>query len=132
MLASGLLMDANDLGGLRGIQRLDLVGGLDALAADDQVVFAAQFGADFLDGRAHGASVLFLAEIGKGFIRERGVGHAGGDGRFHGSHKESSRDDDGSLPTTACKPPILPSPTGRYPSPHRQVSKQRSSREAPA
>ena len=52
--------------GLRRVQRLDLVGGLDALAADDEVVLAAQLAADFRDGGAHAARVFFVAEIEKG------------------------------------------------------------------
>jgi len=43
-----LLVDADDLGRARGIQRLDLVGGLDALAADDEVILAAELSADAL------------------------------------------------------------------------------------
>ena len=62
-------MDADNLGRLRRIQRLDLVGGLDALAADDEVIFAAQLAANFGDGGAHAARVLFVAEI------EKRLGH---------------------------------------------------------
>ncbi len=60
---AGLLVDADDLRGLRRIQRLDFVGGLDALAADDEVVLASELAADFGDGGAHAAGVLFVAEI---------------------------------------------------------------------
>jgi hypothetical protein len=49
---AGLLMNSDDLRRLRGIQRLDLVGGLDALAADDEVILAAELAADFRWRRA--------------------------------------------------------------------------------
>src|SRR5579862_2480761 len=59
----GFLMDADDLRGLRRIQRLDLVSRLDALAADDEVILAAKLSTDFGDGGAHAAGVFFVAEI---------------------------------------------------------------------
>ena len=58
-----LLVDADDLGRARGIQRLDLVGGLDALAADDEVILAAELSADAFDGGAHFPRVVFVAEV---------------------------------------------------------------------
>ena len=58
---AGLLMDSDNLRRLRGIQGLDLVGGLDALAADDEVILAAELSADSLDGGAHLAGVVFVA-----------------------------------------------------------------------
>ncbi len=60
---AGLLVGADDLRRLRRVQRLDLVGGLDALAADDEVILASELPADFGDGGAHAASILFVAEI---------------------------------------------------------------------
>ncbi len=63
---AGFLVDADNLRGLRRVQRLDLVGGFDALAADDEVILAAELGADFGDGGTHLAGVLFVAEIVEG------------------------------------------------------------------
>ena len=51
--------------GLRRVQGLDLVGGFDALAANDEVVFASKLGANFSDRGAHAARVLFIAKIKK-------------------------------------------------------------------
>src|SRR5579862_675067 len=81
---ASLLMDADDLRRLRRVQRLDLLGSLDAFAADDEVVLASQLGADFGDGGAHAARVLFVAEIIKGLGDEwAGVqARARPDGRF--------------------------------------------------
>ncbi len=56
--------------GCDGIQGLDLVGGLDALASDDEVILTAKLSADALDGGAHFAGVVFLAEIEKGLVDE--------------------------------------------------------------
>ena len=72
MLLAGFLMNADDLRRLRGIQRLDLVCGLDALAADDQIVFAAQLSANLGDGGAHVAGIFFVAEIEKRLGNEWG------------------------------------------------------------
>ena len=73
MLFAGLLMDADYLRWLRRIQRLDLVGSLDALAADDEVILAAKLAADALDGSAHLAGVVFLAEVEEGLVGERAL-----------------------------------------------------------
>ncbi len=56
-------MDADNLRRLGRIERGRLLGGLDVASADDQVVLAAQLGADFLDGGAHAARVLGVGEI---------------------------------------------------------------------
>jgi hypothetical protein len=63
-------MDSNYLRRLRGIQGLDFVGGLDALAADDQVILAPELAADSLDGGAHLAGVVFFREIEKRLVDE--------------------------------------------------------------
>jgi hypothetical protein len=70
VLFAGLLMDSNYLRRLRGIQGLDFVGRLDALAADDEVILAAELSADSFDGGAHLARVVFFREIEKWFIDE--------------------------------------------------------------
>ena len=82
VLDAGLLMNADDLGRIRRIDRDDLVRGADVLAADDQVVFAAQLGADFCDCFAHAANVLRLAIIGDRLVDERPYG--GQSGGWHG------------------------------------------------
>ena len=66
--AAGLLMDADDLSGARGVQGADFVLGFDALATDDQVVFAAQLTEDKLQCCLHLASVFQRLEIGEGLI----------------------------------------------------------------
>ena len=71
MLLAGLLVQSDHLRGLGRIDGLDLVAGLDPLAADDQVVLAAQLAAHFLDGGAHLAGSLRLGEIGERLVYER-------------------------------------------------------------
>jgi hypothetical protein len=71
VLFTRLLMQSDDLRGARGIQRLDLVGSLNALPADDEIVFAAELSAHTLDSRAHFAGIVFLAKIIKRLIDER-------------------------------------------------------------
>ena len=61
VLLAGLLVNADQLRGLGGIDGLDLVAGPGPLAADDQVVLAAQLAAHFFDGGAHLAGSRFLA-----------------------------------------------------------------------
>jgi hypothetical protein len=63
VLFAGLLMDADNLRRLRRVQRLDLVGSPDALAADDRGRTRGPAGADFGDGGAHAAGVFFVAKI---------------------------------------------------------------------
>ncbi len=70
MLFARLLMDADNLRRLRRIQGFDLVGGLDALASDDEVVLAAELATDSLDGGAHLAGVVFMAEVVEGLVDE--------------------------------------------------------------
>jgi hypothetical protein len=59
-------VDANNLRGLRRVQRLDLFSSPDALAADDEVILASELAADFGDGGAHATGILFVAEIVEG------------------------------------------------------------------
>src|SRR5579862_1132529 len=73
MLSAGFLVDSNDLRGARRIQRLDLVGSLDPLPADDQVILAAKLSAHSFDGSAHLARILFVAKIKKWLIDERAL-----------------------------------------------------------
>ena len=88
VLFAGLLVDAHDLRRLRRVQGLDLVGGLDALAADDQVILAAELAADFRDGGAHAAGILFVAEIIEGLGDEWSLmqGRSRPDGGFKRCH----------------------------------------------
>ncbi len=76
MLFPGFLVDANDLGRLGGIDGADFIGGLDALATDDQIVFAAQFAPNLIQGTAHLADVFLLGEVDKLLILERTLMHA--------------------------------------------------------
>ena len=71
VLFAGLLMEPDNLRWLRRVQRLDLVGCLDALAADDEVILAAQLAAHFRDRGAHAARIVLVAEIIKGLGDER-------------------------------------------------------------
>jgi hypothetical protein len=82
---------------LGGIDGTDLARGLDALAADDQVILAAQLATHFADGGAHLAHVVFFAEIDKRLILKRTFMKANlqtGWG-FHGSHRRSFLGDRG-------------------------------------
>ena len=74
MFALGFLMDSHHLRRLSRVQRFDLAGGADALAADHQVVLAPQLRPHFLDGVAHGADVVVVAEIGQRLVAERALG----------------------------------------------------------
>src|ERR1700686_4040786 len=71
-----------------GFGGTNLVGGLDALAADDQVVFAAELSAHFFDGGTHFADVIFFGEIDKGLVCECTLMKADLQTRrgFHGCH----------------------------------------------
>src|SRR5260370_3658970 len=81
-------MDSDNLRGLRRIQRFDLSRSLNALAANDQVILAAELSADAFDGGAHLARALFLAEIVKRLVDEGALmgGCARPDGEFQGGH----------------------------------------------
>ena len=63
MFPARLLMQADDLRGLRGIDGLDLLAGLHVFAADDEVIFAPELAAHFLNRSAHLAGILFVTEI---------------------------------------------------------------------
>ncbi len=71
MVFAGFLVQADNLRRLGGIDGLDLVRGLDALAADDEVILASELGAHFFDGGAHLAGIFFLAEINQRLVDER-------------------------------------------------------------
>ena len=71
MVFAGFLVQADNLRRLGGINGLDLVRGLDALAADDEVILASELGAHFLNGGAHLAGVFFLAEINQRLVHEQ-------------------------------------------------------------
>ena len=86
-----LLMDADNLRRLRRVQRLDFVRSPDPLAADDQVVLAAQLAAHLGNGGAHLARVIFVAKIEKRLRNERalmqtGTRPNGGFERCHGGN----------------------------------------------
>jgi hypothetical protein len=63
-------MDADNLRRPRGIQRLDLVGSLNPLAANDEVILVPQPPAHALDGSPHLARNLLQAEIEEGLVDE--------------------------------------------------------------
>ncbi len=71
VLFTGFLEDANNLAGIRRIERLDLVGRLDALAADDQFVLASELCADFVQRSFHLLRILRPAEIDHRLVFER-------------------------------------------------------------
>jgi hypothetical protein len=75
---------------VRRVQRLDLVGSLDVLAADVEVVLLTQLAADFADGGAHAAGVIFVAKIKEGLGNKRSLVRAGArpDGGFERCHGE--------------------------------------------
>jgi hypothetical protein len=73
VLFAGLLMDADDLRRREGFSDLILSAGLDALAADDEVILAAELSAHAFDGGAHLAGVVFVAKIVKRFVDERAL-----------------------------------------------------------
>ena len=94
LIFARFLVNANYFRRLGGIDGTNLVRGLDALAADDQVVFAAELSAHFFDGGAHFAHVLFFGEIDKRLVFERTfvkTNLQAGWG-FHGGHSRSFPD----------------------------------------
>jgi len=84
VLFARLLVNSDDLRRPRGVQGLDLVGSFDALAADDEVILAAELAANSFDSGAHLARVVFVAEIVKGLVDKRALmgGRARPDGGF--------------------------------------------------
>src|ERR1035437_8388705 len=88
MFSAGLLMNADDLRWARGVHGMDFVLGFDALAGDDQVIFAAQLTGDQLQCGLHLARIFRRLEIGKGLIGKPALRRArlnrGSD--FWGSH----------------------------------------------
>ena len=93
VLNVSFLVNADHFRRLGGIDGTNLAGGLDALAADNQVVLAAQLATHFLDGGAHLAHVLFFGEIDERLILERAFMKADLQTRwgFHGCHRNSFR-----------------------------------------
>src|ERR1700684_3850538 len=88
VLFTSFLMNSDYFGWLGRIDGTDLVRSLDALAADDQVILAAELSADFFDGGAHLAHVVFFSEIDKRLVFERALMQAELQTRrgFHGCH----------------------------------------------
>ena len=75
MLVVGALVDANDFRGVGRIDGEDFGGGAVALAADDQVVFAAEQGLDIGQGSFHEAPGVELVEVEERLVDE-GLGTA--------------------------------------------------------
>ena len=84
-----LMVNPDHLGRFRRVDGVVLAGGLHALAADHQIVLAAQLFAHFRDGLAHAAGVLFIAVIGQRLVDERACGGSLSDGchRMQGFQK---------------------------------------------
>ncbi len=81
---SGVLEDADDLRGARGIRGVALVLGGDLLAAEPNGVLIAEFGGHFFQGVLHARAVFGLGKIDEGFVGELrdmnflfGGGHGG-------------------------------------------------------
>jgi hypothetical protein len=92
VLLAGFLVGADNLRRLGGIDGLDLLGGLDVFAADDQIELATQLAAHFFDSRTHLARIVFAAEVNRGLVAERTFVQADLQARrsFHGCHKCTS------------------------------------------
>src|SRR5208283_2771774 len=91
VLLATFLVNPDHLRRLGGIDGTNLVGGLEALAADDQVILAAQLATYCTDGGAHFAHVVFFAEIDKRLILEQTFMKADMQTwwGFHGCHRRS-------------------------------------------
>jgi hypothetical protein len=63
-------VNANHLGGVRRVHGEDLAGGLDALAADDDVVLAAELAPDIVERGQHAPLVFRLGEVDERLIDE--------------------------------------------------------------
>ena len=73
----GCLVEADELGGVGGIDAADFGVGLEALAADDEVILVSELGADVREGVSHlllrgGLSEVLKRVVAEG--RERGRG----------------------------------------------------------
>src|SRR5438445_13845150 len=66
----GDLKDADDLAGMRGVERRPFLGGGDLLSGNVERIFAAELGADFAEGVFHGSAVLGLGEIHERLVSE--------------------------------------------------------------
>ena len=75
---ASLVMYSNHLGRLRRIDRTVGVAGLDATSADDQVVFAAEFGTHLIEGGLHSAQILRVRPVDHGLVAELAHGRHGG------------------------------------------------------
>ena len=56
--------------GLAGLVEVKFVAGLGGMAAEDEVVGAAELGADAVEGVVHGALVVRRGEVGEGLVAE--------------------------------------------------------------
>ena len=85
-------MDAHNLRGPRRIERLDFAVGLEPVAADDQVVLAAELAGDMVQRRLHRACVLRVLEVDKRLIYKAALGKARLNlrGKGCGRHNNSS------------------------------------------
>ena len=70
VLGSGFLVDANDLGRLRRIERSDLVFGSQPLATDDQVVLVAQHGTNPFERILHRVLIGAQLEVDERLVAE--------------------------------------------------------------
>jgi len=93
LLLAGFLVNSDHLQRLGGIDGTNLVGGLHAFAADNQVILAAQLATHFLNSGAHLPHILFFAEIDKRLILERALMQANLQvwRSFHSCHRNSFR-----------------------------------------
>src|SRR5438067_12115959 len=63
-----LVKSSDDLRAVRRINAVEFAAGLDAFAANDEWVFAAQLALHFVERGAHRRRVFFFSEIGKWFV----------------------------------------------------------------
>ena len=70
LFGCGCVMNADDLGGIRGVYGLESFGSLEVGATDDEVVGMAELGAGAVEGLLHGALVLRGGEVGEGLVAE--------------------------------------------------------------
>src|SRR5207302_4406030 len=80
VLLSCSLMDADHLSRMRGVHGEDFARGLQPAATDDDVVLAAEFGANIGERSLHAALVFGLGEIYERLVGEGRQRRGGGDG----------------------------------------------------
>ncbi len=87
----GALMDSDDLGWPRRVDRDDLALGLQAAAADDQVVLPSELGFDIGKSLLHRPLVFGVVEVDERLVDEGGLcgARGGGGGEISGCHNSS-------------------------------------------